>query len=120
MQMVHRENSSDRLLAVAWVLAVVSTIITAGLAVELADHTVRVIQGVLYSLPYRVNESVRLIVLYGVLFVIPATICRLSWSYLYRHTDAALVTTAVLLHIMVLSVSGPALLARRLGDFFGR
>lgn len=112
--------SEDLLLAFAWTIAVLATLVTAGISLELVKHGLLVIQGLIHGLPYRVSFSVAAFVVLGVLSIAPATISRLAWTFLYRRSDPATVTAALLFHLLVLSAIWPALLATEMGNLLGR
>ncbi|MCS7002065.1 MAG: hypothetical protein NZ518_04365 [Dehalococcoidia bacterium] len=113
-------GADERLIAVVWALAVVTTLLSAGLLLELAKSGILLIHGMYHGLPWRVSVSVGSIVLFGVLLVAPATVCQWLWSWLKRHCDPATVTTGFLLLFLLLSVAWPALLARDIAFLLGR
>lgn len=112
--------SEDLQLVFAWTIAVVATLVTAGIALELAKYGLLVIQGLVHGLPYRVSFSIGSFILFGVLSIAPATIARLAWTFLYRRSDPSTVTAALLFHLLILAAVWPALLASEMGDLLGR
>lgn len=111
--------SQRQQMAIAWVAAVIFTVISAAILLQLALNGVLLIQGLMHGLPYRITYSVALIAVFGVLFVGPATVCRLLWAWLFNRSDRSTVTIALLMHLLVFAAIGPALLAHDLRALLG-
>lgn len=110
----------DRRRTLAWVGAVVATVLSAVILLQLALNGLLLLQGIIHGLPYRISFSVGLIIVFGVALIGPATAARLLWSWLYRRADPATVTAVLLVHLLVFAAVWPAMLAKEIGDILGR
>ena len=115
-----RPPATDQRTRLAWAGAIVATVLSAIVLLQLALNGLLLVQGVVHGLPYRVSYSVGLIIVFGVALIGPATVARLLWSWLYRRADRVTVTAVLLLLVLVFAALWPAMLAKEIGDILGR
>ncbi len=103
-----------------WLVAILATVLTGWLLVQFVTWAVILVHSVIHVLPWKVGVAVRYLALYGVGLIAPAAVMRASWEWLYRNGDRQGFVVGFLIHLFLLAVFIPVLLAYNIADLLGR
>mgnify|MGYP000134111253 FL=1 len=103
-----------------WLAAIVATGLTAWVLVQFVTWAVILVHSAAHFLPWKVGVAVRYLAFYGLGLVAPAAVMRASWDWLYRNGDRQGFVVGFLVHLLLLAVFIPVLLAYNIADLLGR